>query len=124
MRFRLILGLATRPGLAHRLLADHWSDALHIGVCRLSLHLPEVRNLKAKRQVSRSLTARIRNQFNVSVAEVEDNDLWQRLTLGVTCVSNDSAHANEVLSRVVSFVESARDDLEVLDYDTEIISGV
>ena len=97
---------------------------MHIGVCRLSLHLPEVRNLKAKRQVSRSLTARIRNQFNVSVAEVEDNDLWQRLTLGVTCVSNDSAHANEVLSRVVSFVESARDDLEVLDYDTEIITGV
>ena len=97
---------------------------MHIGVCRLSLHLPEVRNLKAKRQVSRSLTARIRNQFNVSVAEVEDNDLWQRLTLGVTCVSNDSAHANEVLSRVVSFVESARDDLEVLDYDTEILTGV
>ncbi|PKB83138.1 MAG: hypothetical protein BZY88_02845 [SAR202 cluster bacterium Io17-Chloro-G9] len=97
---------------------------MHIGVCRLSLYLPGVQSLKGKRQVARSLTSRIRNEFNVSVAEVEDNDLWQRLTLGVTCVSNDSKHANEVLSRVVAFVETVRGDLEVLDYDTEIISGV
>ena len=97
---------------------------MHIGVCRLYLYLPAVQSLKAKRQVARSLTDRIRNQFNVSVAEVEDNDLWQRLTLGVSCVSNDSGHANGVLSRVVSFVESVRGELEVLDYDTEIISGV
>ena len=97
---------------------------MHIGVCRLSLHLPGVQSLKGKRQVARSLTSRIRNQFNVSVAEVEDNDLWQRLTLGVTCVTNDSRYANEVLSRVVAFVETIRGEFEVLDYDTEIISGV
>jgi len=97
---------------------------LHVGVCRLMAHLPESSNLKDKRQVSRSLTTRIRNQFNVSVAEVDDNDLWQRLTLGICCVSNDAAHANEMLSRVVSFVEAFRGDLVVLDYETEIISGV
>jgi len=97
---------------------------LHIGVCRLMAHLPEANNLKVKRQVARSLTARLRNQFNVAVAEVEDNDLWQRLTLGVCCVSNDSAHASEMLSRVVSFVEAFWGDLVLLDYETEIISGV
>ena len=97
---------------------------MHIGVCRLMTHLPESNSLKAKRQVVRSLTTRIRNQFNVAVAEVEDNDLWQRLTLGICCVSNDSAHANEMLSRVVSFVEESRPDLVLLDYETEIISGV
>ena len=97
---------------------------MHIGVCRLSLFLPGSGSLKAKRQTARSLADRIRNQFNVSVAEVEDNDLWQRLTLGVSCVSNDSGHAHEMLSKVVSFVESARGDFEVLDVDTEIISGV
>jgi len=97
---------------------------LHIGVCRLMTHLPESNSLKAKRQVARSLTTRIRNQFNVAVAEVDDNDLWQRLTLGICCVSNDSAHANEMLSRVVSFVEDSRGDLVLLDYETEIISGV
>jgi hypothetical protein len=97
---------------------------LHIGVCRLMLHLPDANSLKAKRQVARSLTARVRNQFNVAVAEVGDNDLWQRLTLGVCCVSNNSAHAHEILSHVVSFVERSRDDLVLLDYETEIISGV
>jgi len=97
---------------------------LHVGICRLMTHLPESSNLKAKRQVARSLTAKIRNQFNVAVAEVDDNDLWQRLTLGICCVSNDSSHANQVLSNVVSFVEDQRRDLEVLDYETEIITGV
>ena len=97
---------------------------MQIGVCRLSLFLPGSNSLKAKRQTSRSLTDRIRNQFNVSVAEVEDNDLWQRLTLGVSCVSNDSGHAHEILSKVVSFVESVRGDFEVLDVETEIIPGV
>ena len=97
---------------------------MHVGVCRLMLHLPETQSLKAKRQVARSITTRIRNQFNVAVAEVEDNDLWQRLTLGVCCVSNDSSHANEVLSRVIAFVEETRSDLELLDYRIEIIPGV
>jgi len=97
---------------------------LHIGVCRLMVHLPEASNLKAKRQLVRSLTARLGNKFNVAVAEVEDHDLWQRLTLGVCCVSNDSAHANEMLSDVVAFVEAFRGDLVLLDYETEMISGV
>ena len=97
---------------------------MHIGYCRLTLHLPDNNTLKGKRQVARSVTSRIRNQFNVAVAEVGDNDLWQRLTLGVCCLSNDTRHANEILSRVVSFVEKSRDDLELLDYETEIISGV
>ena len=97
---------------------------MHIGVCRIMLHLPESANLKVKRQVARSLSARIRNKFNVAVAEVEDQDLWQRLTLAVCCVSTDPAHANEMVSKVVEFVEESRRDLELLDYQTEIISGV
>jgi len=97
---------------------------LHVGVCRMMLYLPESHSLKDKRQVARSLSARIRNKFNVAVAEVEDQDLWQRLTLAVCCVSTDSAHANEMVSKVVAFVEESRRDLELLDYQTEIISGV
>ena len=97
---------------------------MHIGVCRIMLHLPESASLKDKRQVSWSLSARIRNSFNVAVAEVEDHELWQRLTLAVCCVSTDSAHANEMVSKVVEFIEETRRDLELLDYETEIISGV
>ncbi len=88
------------------------------------LHLPESGSLKDKRQVARSLSARIRNKFNVAVAEVEDQELWQRLTLAVCCVSTDPAHANEMVSKVVAFIEESRRDLELLDYQTEIISGV
>ncbi|MCH7843373.1 MAG: DUF503 domain-containing protein [Chloroflexi bacterium] len=96
---------------------------MHIGVCRIMLHLPESASLKDKRQVARSLSARIRNKFNVAVAEVEDQDLWQRLTLAVCCVSTDAAHANEIISKVVEYIEDSRRDLELLDYETEIISG-
>jgi len=81
----------------------------------MMLHVPEAQSLKEKRQAARSLTSRIRNQFNVAVAEVDDNDLWQRLTLGVCCVSNDHGHADEILSRVVSFVQETRSDLELLE---------
>ena len=97
---------------------------MHIGVCRIMLHLPESGSLKDKRQVARSLSARIRNKFNVAVAEVEDQELWQRLTLAVCCVSTDPAHANEMVSKVVAFIEESRRDMELLDYQTEIISGV
>ncbi|MEE8466245.1 MAG: DUF503 domain-containing protein [Dehalococcoidia bacterium] len=97
---------------------------MHLGVCRIMLHLPDSGSLKDKRQVARSLSARIRNKFNVAVAEVEDQDLWQRLTLAVCCVSTDPSHANEMISKVVDFVEESRRDLELLDYQTEIISGV
>ena len=98
--------------------------SMHIGYCRLELFLPDSRSLKAKRQIARSVVARIRNQFNVTVAEADDNDLWQRLTLGVCCLSNDTEHANQILSNVVAFVEKSRDDLELLDYETEIIAGL
>ena len=88
------------------------------------LHLPESGSLKDKRQISRSISTRIRNTFNVAVAEVEDQCLWQRLTLAVCCVSTDSSHANEMVSNVVQFVQESNRDLELLDYETEIISGV
>ena len=97
---------------------------MHIGACRLSLFLPESRSLKDKRQVSRSLSARIRNKFNVTVAEDAENELWQRLSLLVCAASNEAAHANAMLSQVVEFVEETRPDLELLDYGVEIISGV
>ena len=97
---------------------------MQIGVCRIKLHLPDAHSLKGKRQVANSLISRIQNQFNVAVAEAEDNDLWQRLTIVACCVSNDAGHANQMLSRVVSFVEESRRDLELIDYETEIISGV
>lgn len=76
-----------------------------VGACEITLQLPDNRSLKGKRQVSRSLVQRIRNRFNVAVSEVADQDRWQTLSLGITCVSDDARHANEVLSKVVDFVD-------------------
>ena len=88
------------------------------------LHLPESGGLKDKRQVSRSLSTRIRNTFNVAIAEVEDQELWKRLTFAVCCVSTDASHANQMISKIVDFVQNSDRDFELLDYETEIISGV
>ena len=97
---------------------------MHIGVCRLELRLPESQSLKDRRQVARSLTSRIRNQFNVAVAEDADEQLWQRLGLVICCVSNEVSHAHEMMSKMVSFVEESRPDLEILNLKTEIVSGL
>ncbi|MFC1941375.1 DUF503 domain-containing protein [Chloroflexota bacterium] len=94
---------------------------MHVGVCHIRFRLPENSSLKGKRRVLKSIAARVRNKFNVSVAEIDDQDLWQLATLGISCVSNDKRHANEVLSRVVDFITEGRFEVEMLDYQIEII---
>jgi uncharacterized protein YlxP (DUF503 family) len=94
---------------------------MNVGVARVSLRLPENMSLKGKRQVLKSITSRVRNRFDVAVAEVDDNDNWQLATIGICCISNNKRHSNRVLSRVVNFIESARLEAEILDYEIEII---
>jgi uncharacterized protein YlxP (DUF503 family) len=93
---------------------------MNVGVCRVTLRLPENGSLKGKRQLVRSLSQRLRNKFNVAVAEVDDNDRWQIATLGVTCVSNDARHAQEVLDNVVGFIARTRLDAELLESEIEV----
>ncbi len=69
----------------------------------------------------KSITSRVANKFNISVAEVDDQDLWQLATLGVVCVSNDKRHTNEVLSKVVDYITDARFEVEIIDYNIEIL---
>jgi len=85
----------------------------------LELFLPDNRSLKGKRQILNHLKDQVRNRFNVSVAEVGENDLWQRCRLGVVIVSNERAFADQVLSKVVSFVAEDRRAV-LLDYQLEI----
>ena len=97
---------------------------MNVGVCRIELELPGSRSLKDKRRAVRSIVDKVRSRFNVAIAEVGRNDSWQAATLGVACVSNDAAHANEMLSRVVRFVEGCREDEVVAGYDVELATGV
>ena len=94
---------------------------MNVGALMVRLRLPENHSLKGKRKILKSITSQVSNKFNVSIAEVDDQDLWQLATLGVSCVSNDGRHANEVLSHVMDFIESIRSDAEVLDYEIEIL---
>jgi uncharacterized protein len=95
---------------------------VNVGICKVKLRLPDNLSLKGKRQVVKSVTARLKNKFNVSVAEVEDNDLWQLATIGICFVSNDKRFTNEVLSKAVEFVVNSQGDFEMLDYEIEILA--
>ena len=92
---------------------------MHVSVCQIELRLPENQSLKGKRQVIKSITTRIQNKFNVSVAEVDHQNLWQLATLGIACVSNHRNHANETLSNVVKFVVQNYPDVELLSSQIE-----
>ena len=94
---------------------------MNVGVAQVSLRLPENLSLKGKRQVLKSIVSRVRNKFDVAIAEVDNNDDWRLMTLGISAVSNDRRFTNSVLSNVVEFIEKARFEAEMLDYEIEII---
>ncbi len=95
---------------------------MNIGVCKINLRIPENETLKGKRMVVQSIVSRVRDKFHVSIAEVENGDKWQLVTIGVCCVSNDGRHTNEMISRIVDYIETTRLDVEVLSCETEFIS--
>lgn len=95
---------------------------MNVGVCKVRLRLPGNLSLKGKRRVLKSITTRVAGKFNVSIAEVEDNDRWQLATIGICFVSNDNRHTNEVLSKIVDLIVGGRFEVEVLGYDIEILS--
>ena len=94
---------------------------MNVGTCRVRLRFPENLSLKGKRQILKSITTRLRSKFNISVAEVDDNELWQVATLGISCVSNNKRYTNEVLSKAANFLVNGRFDVEMLDYEIEIL---
>ncbi len=92
---------------------------MFIGVCTIELHIPDSGSLKTKRHSLKSIKDRIRSRFNVSVAEVDHNDLWQKSSLAVAAVSNDKSHLNQTLDHVVNLVRSVP-EVHLLDYQIEI----
>ncbi len=86
---------------------------------RFDLRIPGCSSLKEKRHVVKTLTAGIRSKFNVSVAEVDHHDLWQRTALGVSAVAGDAYHARRVMHEVEKFVERWA-EVEVIDADLSL----
>ena len=93
-----------------------------VGICHLDVIIPENHSLKGKRQVIKRIIDRVRNRFNISIAEVGDNELWQRSQLGISLVGNDRRFINSYLDRVVNFIEAmnivdiAHSELEILNF--------
>jgi uncharacterized protein YlxP (DUF503 family) len=86
---------------------------MFVAACRLEVSIPGAFSLKDKRQVLQSLTSRVRKQFPIAIAEIEDQELWNAAVLGMAVVSNNGSHAREVLEKTVRFLENARLDAEI-----------
>jgi uncharacterized protein YlxP (DUF503 family) len=93
-----------------------------VGVLRLTLFIPENHSLKGKRQVLRAIKDRVRHKFNVSIAESDDHDLWQRAELGICQVGNDRAFVDRALREVVNYIDGlglaplGEEHLEIINY--------
>jgi uncharacterized protein YlxP (DUF503 family) len=92
-----------------------------IGACTITLHLPGNGSLKGKRSVLKSLTSRLRREFNVSVAEVDAQDVWQTAVIGVVCVSNRRDYAHGLLLQAIQWIERHRLDVQLVDYEIEML---
>src|SRR5690349_16571553 len=102
---------------------------MFVCVARLTLQIPESGSLKAKRQVLRRCTDRVKARFNVSVAEVDDNELWQRATLALAVVGNERKHVNEMMEKIIHYVEEMyvapliSREMETLSFGDELFAA-
>ncbi|AKF80506.1 hypothetical protein MFUL124B02_12705 [Myxococcus fulvus 124B02] len=102
---------------------------MFVGVARLTLQIPESGSLKSKRQVLRRVMDRVKARFNVAMAEVEDQDLWQKATLALSVVGNERRHVDEQLEKVIHFIEEMyvaplmSRETEILAFGEQLFAG-
>lgn len=92
-----------------------------VGICQVDLIIHSSNSLKDKRQVLKAIIGRVKSRFNVSAAEIGDNDVWQRSQIGFAVVGNDSGHINSMLDKTLNFIESLH-MAEVIDHRIEIMN--
>ncbi len=95
---------------------------MFVATARITIHLPYSHSLKDKRQVVRSLIARLHQTGNLAAAEVDTQDKWQLVTIGVASVSNDGRHADALVASALNVVERYLTEGLVTDVQTEIVS--
>ncbi len=101
---------------------------MFVCVARVTLDIPAAGSLKAKRQVLRRVTDRVKAKFNVAVAEVDDNEAWSRAVVGLAVVANERRHVSEMMNKIVQFMDDiyiapvAHKELEVVPF-ADILSG-
>lgn len=90
-----------------------------VGTCLVDLRIPGCRSLKEKRQIVKALKDSIRRKYNISIAELDHHDTWQRTLIGIAAISSNARFANQVLSKVVNVIE-ANTSVELIDYKLEM----
>lgn len=93
---------------------------MFIATASIRLHLPWVHSLKEKRMVVKSLSSKVRNQYNVSVAEIEEQDIHQIAVLGFAGIAGDRAQADSIIDNVINFVEDNTEG-EIVSVEREIL---
>lgn len=91
-----------------------------IGTCMVTLRISWASSLKEKRMVVKSITDKMKNKFNISVAEVEEQDNHKIAVIGFACVTNQVSHADSIIENVVNFIEN-NTEAEVADVFREIL---
>ena len=91
-----------------------------VGIAKLSLRLPENHSLKGKRKVMKSICERLRQRFNLAVAEIDAQDLWQAGVIGIVTVGNEGRYVNSKLDKAVNFIEDLQ-LAEVVDIQLELM---
>jgi uncharacterized protein len=92
-----------------------------IGAMIIEFHIHDNQSLKGKRKIVKSMIGKVKSRFNVSIAEVGSNDLWQKIELGVSAVGNDRRFIDSSLASVLGFLDSLY-LAEITDSKTEIIN--
>jgi uncharacterized protein YlxP (DUF503 family) len=95
---------------------------MFIGAGRIELELPESSSLKDKRQVLRSVIARVRNRFNVAIAVVDYQESWRNAALGIVCVSGSASHARAMIESVTAYIDESRMDALATEVVIDITS--
>ena len=91
-----------------------------IGTCTVTLQADWVSSLKEKRMIVKSLIDRLRHKFNVSAAEVDDQDIHKLIVIGFACVTNEVRHANSIIDNVLDFIE-VNTEAQIVDTVIEIL---
>jgi uncharacterized protein YlxP (DUF503 family) len=95
-----------------------------VGACRLELEIAESSSLKDKRQVVRSVISRLKNRFNVAVAEIDYQDSWRIAAIGIVSVSNNAGHTERMLQEVIQYVTEMRLDAEIGEHIIDVVEMI
>lgn len=91
-----------------------------IGICQIDLYLPNSHSLKDKRNLLKSIKLRIRHNYNVSISEIDNFELWKNTTLGVTCIGNEKKYLNKVLNGIILFLEK-QNSVQLTKFEINLI---